>query len=209
MKLVRKVIMIFLPLAIRIGFEQQSYTFTEPPDLELFNIPLVKEGGQLSEQTFIVQLQVSNMTNPFQPASFSEDYDHQIFNITFLPDQQTISWEFQLIPNEAPEENEAFRVILSSALGFPNFLGDGDDIVNETLIVIHDPQSRFSHVVINTVACMFIIIGLVGFIQDNYIVREDDSFINISIFSYNSSLDVMVNFTTVDHTALEGIDEIK
>ena len=101
----------------------------------MINVPLVKEGGRLSEQTFMVQLQVSNVTDPLQSASFN---DHQIFNITFLPNQQTVLWEFELLPNE---ENEAFRIIISS-VEFPTFLSDNNDVVNETLVVINDPQSR-------------------------------------------------------------------
>ena len=76
------------------------------------------------------------MTYLLEPASF---YDYQMFNITFLPNQQSVSWEF---PNETPkEENETFHVILSSASGFPNFLSDNNDVFNEILMIIHDPQS--------------------------------------------------------------------
>lgn len=96
----------------------------------------------MSEQTFTVLIDMSNMTNPYQPAIFGDDYRHHSFNITFPPDQQTVFWEFELIPNEAPEENEAFRLILSS-VGHPQFLTDNHDVVNETLIVINDPQSWF------------------------------------------------------------------
>ena len=171
----------------------------------MINVPLVKEGGRLSEQTFMVQLQVSNMTNPL--ASFNGDYYHQIFNITFLPNQQTVLWEFELLPNE---ENEAFRIIISS-VEFPTFLSDNNDVVNETLVVINDPRSRLIiHCGLHVYdGCSYYDTGLAGFIQDIYTAREDESFIGISIFSINSSLDVVVNFTTVDHTALEGIDEIE
>lgn len=95
----------------------------------------------MSEQTFTVQIEVSNMTHPFEPATLGEDYNHYRFNVTFPPNQQTVEWEFELIPNEAPEENEAFRLILSS-VGHPEFLTDNNDVINETLIIINDPQSR-------------------------------------------------------------------
>ena len=170
----------------------------------MIKVPLVKEGGRLSEQTFMVQLHVSNMTDPL--ASLNEDYYHQIINITFLPNQQTVLWEFELLPNE---ENEAFRVVISS-VEFPNFLSDSQDVFNEASVVINDPQSRL---IIHCGYGMHVYgcssdTGLAGFIQDIYTVREDEGFINISIFSVNSSLDVVVNFTTVDHTAMEGNDEI-
>lgn len=82
------------------------------------------------------------MTHPYEPAMFGDDYNHYSFNITFPPNQQIVEWEFQLIPNEAPEENEAFRLILSS-VGHPEFLTDNNDVINETLVIINDPQSRF------------------------------------------------------------------
>ena len=78
------------------------------------------------------------MTYLLEPASF---YDYQMFNITFLPNQQSVSWEFELNPDKSPKENETFHVILSSVSGFPNFLSDSDDVVNEIFIVIHEPQS--------------------------------------------------------------------
>ena len=194
-----------LPLAIRIGFEQQNYTFTKPSFLRSFviNVPLAKEGGRLSEQTFMVQIQVCNISNPL--TTFNEAYYH---NITFLPNQQTVLLEFELIPNETPEKNESFCIVISS-VEFPNFLSDSQDVVNETLIVINDPQSRLIiHCGLHVYDGCSHDTGLVGFVQDIYTVREDEGFINVSIFSVNSSLDVVVNFTTVDHTALEGIDEV-
>ena len=112
------------------------------PLLKSFHIPLVKEGGRMSEQTFSVLIEVSNLTYPYQPATLGDDYNHTSFNITFPPDQQTVLWEFQLIPNEAPEENEAFRLTLSS-INHPKFLTDSHDVVNETVVVINDPQSWF------------------------------------------------------------------
>ena len=112
------------------------------PLLRSFLIPLVKEDGRMSEQTFTVLIEVSNMTNPYQPATFGDDYNHNSFNITFPPDRQTVLWEFELIPNKAPEENEAFRLILYS-VSHPTFFTDSRDVLNETLVVINDPQSWF------------------------------------------------------------------
>ena len=45
-----------------------------------------------------------------------------------------------------------------------------------------------------------------GFIQDIYSVREDEGSISISVFSFNSSIDVEVNFTTFQQTAIEGVN---
>ena len=130
-------------LAIRIGFVKPNYTFTEPPDsIKIFSIPLVKEDGRVSEQKFNLQIDVSNMTNRFQPATSGDDYERGRSNITILPDQQTVMWEFKLISNEIAEENEAFRVSISS-VGHPKFLNDNNDVFNTTTIVINDPKSWF------------------------------------------------------------------
>ena len=47
--------------------------------------------------------------------------------------------------------------------------------------------------------------GLVGFIQDVYTVREDKGFVSLPLFLFNSSVDVEVNFTTFEQTAIKGI----
>lgn len=117
------------------------YTFIEPPTVKSFSIPLVKEGGHASEQTFNLQIDVSNMTNRFQPATFGDDFKHDtIINIIMVPDQQTVMWVFKLIPDDFPEENEAFHVTLSS-VRHPKFLSGNHDVFDTTTIIINDPQS--------------------------------------------------------------------
>ena len=131
-----------LSLAITIGFEEPNYTFIEPPFLRSFHILLVKEGNQISEQTFQVLIQVSNLTNPYKPASLGEDYQTTAtVPIIFPSDQLYIPWEFELLSNKNPEENEAFRVTLSS-VGDSSFLTNGSSLYNETLIIIQDAQSK-------------------------------------------------------------------
>lgn len=132
---------LYLHVAVRIGFEQPSYTFVEPPFLKSFSVSLVKGGNQPSEQTFEVLIEVSNMTSPFQSAALGEDYNHPTsLRILFPPEQEAILWEFDLLPNEDPEEIEAFHATVSSSVGFPNFL-NASGLFTETLIVITDAQS--------------------------------------------------------------------
>lgn len=122
---------------------RQNYTFTEPPTVKSLFIPLVKGGGRVSEQTFNLQIDVTNMTNRYQPATFGDDYTHEIINITMFPDQQTVMWKFKLISNEFPEENEAFHVTISSDT-YPKFLSDNQDVFNTTTVIVNDPQSLFA-----------------------------------------------------------------
>lgn len=125
-----------------IGFEEPRYTFVEPPFLESFHVLLVKEGNRMSEQTFQMLIQVTNQTNPFQPASVGEDYQTRAtVLVTFPSDQLHVPWEFELLSNEDPEENEAFRVTLSS-VGESTFFANGSSLYNETLIIIKDAQSK-------------------------------------------------------------------
>jgi hypothetical protein len=121
---------------------KDNYTFIEPPTVKSFSIPLIKEGGRRSEQTFDLQIDVTNMTSRFQSATFDDDFKHEIINIQMHPEQQTVMWEFELIPDDLPEENEAFRVTVSS-VGYPKFRSDNQHVFNTTTIIINDPQSWF------------------------------------------------------------------
>ena len=118
---------------------KENYTFIEPPTVKSFSIPLVKEGGRVSEQTFDLQIDVTNMTTRFQSATLNEDFEYEIVNNTIRmdPDQQTVMWKFELIPDDLPEENEAFRVSIS----YPKFRSGNQDVFNATIIIINDPQS--------------------------------------------------------------------
>ena len=112
--------------------------------MEMFHVSLVKEGGRLSEQTFEVEIQVSDMTNPFLPASPGEDYNHPTnISVLFRADEEFVLWYFEILPNSNPEENEAFHAQVSS-VDFPHFLTSSSSIFAETLIVIKDSQRKSS-----------------------------------------------------------------
>ena len=133
---------------------KENYTFIEPPTVKSFSIPLVKEGGRVSEQTFDLQIDVTNMTTRFQSATLNEDFEYEIINNTIRmdPDQQTVMWKFELIPDDLPEENEAFRVSIS----YPKFRSGNQDVFNATIIIINDPQSWFVQILMHAVQFMFV-----------------------------------------------------
>ena len=204
--------------AISIGFEQEQYTFFEPPSRRQFDISIVKENGRRSEQTFEVIVDASsNMTNPYHPASPDEDYDHDLTRVLFPPNQESIAWSFGLVSNEDRKENSAFRVTIS-----PNFtespsFTSGGSLFNETLIVIQDAQSKKNIRYYSSCmhACMqihdtFLLLlhaDRIGFGQSVYTVHESSGQISIPIFSYinvASSDDLTANFTTFGGTAVEG-----
>ena len=132
---------------------KENYTFIEPPTVKSFSIPLVKEGGRVSEQTFDLQIDVTNMTTRFQSATLNEDFEYEIVNNTIRmdPDQQTVMWKFELIPDDLPEENEAFRVSIS----YPKFRSGNQDVFNATTIIINDPQSWFVQILMHAVQFTF------------------------------------------------------
>ena len=132
---------------------KENYTFVEPPTVKSLFIPLVKEGGHVSEQTFDLQIDVTNMTTRFQSATFKDDFEYEIVNNTIRmdPDQQIVMWEFKLNPDDVPEENEAFRVSIS----YPKFRSGIQDVFNATIIIINDPQSWFVQILMHAVQFMF------------------------------------------------------
>ena len=131
----------YIPLTdIRIGFEQPSYTYTEPKYEEHIGasftpqehsdspangpIYLAKEGNGSSEQTFSVVVQIastssipSNSGQNIQPATHNEDYSLGASNtyvvLPFSPGKQRINVPFDLFSDDIHEGTEAFH--LSSA----------------------------------------------------------------------------------------------
>ena len=96
------------------------------------NVTLVKEDGRVSEQTFGVGITVSNpqMLSPATLESFdtSINFDYalnapeQTFTVLlFLPNQQSITFEFFLNNDELPEGTEAFQASSTPVVGFPTF----------------------------------------------------------------------------------------
>lgn len=117
-------------IAIRLGFELPSYTYTEPY-FEIFidgstyvsltgrpeNGPifLVKEGDVISEQTFCITFQATDSAPVgIQPATINQDYDFGAYGrgsatYTISPYQQRISFSFELRGDTLHEGNEAFQ----------------------------------------------------------------------------------------------------
>ena len=126
----------YIPLTdIRIGFEQPSYTYTEPKYEEHIGasfvpqehsdspangpIYLAKEGNGSSEQTFSVVVQIASIPSGqnIQPATHNEDYSLSESNtyvvLPFSPGKQRINVPFDLFSDDIREGTEAFH--LSSA----------------------------------------------------------------------------------------------
>ena len=135
-----------------IGFQQVNYTFLEPQFDSLEQIVLEKEGGQISERTFQVIVQVTT-TSPdilARPASLDEDYrlsgapNVTSVQLIFPPDQQTLSFDFTLLADDLPEGLEVFSLRSTSGGNpFPDF-GTPVTLLETTSILIEDDDSKFT-----------------------------------------------------------------
>ena len=166
--------MISLYTAIRIGFELPGYTYAEPmfdENIDQFYesptglavngpIYLVKENNVISEQTFLVAIQVTDSApsgTGIQPATLDVEYRLASAGLTsvteyFLAFQQKIAFRFTLFPDDLPEGTEAFRASVSpqdtqvrpdgSIETFPTFLYP-EYFAYEIFVVIEDDDRKF------------------------------------------------------------------
>lgn len=110
----------YVPLslaAISIGFEIAEYTILESGGT--FTVQVVKENGQLSEQTFEIFIMANDSNNPgIANAELGVDYSFRSTNSSsfaaqFPPESQSLSIEIDIIPDSILEGIEAFRLIVS------------------------------------------------------------------------------------------------
>ena len=160
--------------AIRIGFELPGYTYMETMFEEIIDgfymsptglpingpIYLVKENNVISEQSFLVSMQVTDSApsgTSIQPATLEVDYRLAVARQTsvtrpFLASVRRISFQFTLFPDDLPEGNEAFRASISpqdtrmnpdgSIETFPTFLNP-NSLASEIFVVIEDDDHKF------------------------------------------------------------------
>lgn len=137
----------FCAAAIRIGFERQINTFTEPMFDEFQNIYLTKENNVSSEQTFSISFQRTNsvpINSGFAIAEDGEDYTGigEEFFRSFAPNLQRLGLPISLLADANPEPTEAFQ-LNSSPESMPTFLTpDGTMLFSQTFVVIEDDDSE-------------------------------------------------------------------
>ena len=141
-----KIITLTLYSAIRIGFEQPSYTFIEPPFMDQFQIFLTKEDHRLSEQAFNMtfELFTLNVSDLYQSASLGEDFIIETVTIIFHSFTQRVPYNFILLPDDDPRETETFYVSICSNCSlddqFPTYFPP-NSLSSEASIVIIDTES--------------------------------------------------------------------
>ena len=142
-------------IALQIGFQLQSYNFTEPRGKRvIFDVIILKENNAVTEQTYSVIITPSTPANPLlNPATLEPAgggiYDYslgtggQTFTLQdFEPDQQSVTFPFILNGDTFSEELEAFQATITPNVGFPTY-GNPTTLFTTTLINIIDDDSKF------------------------------------------------------------------
>ena len=139
--------------AIRIGYSLEVYQYFEPDSLMFINnVTLVKEDGRVSEQTFGVGITVSN-PQMLSPATLetvnSSMYDYSLgvpgqtfIVLHFLPNQQSITFQFFLNGDNLIEGTEAFQASATTVEGFPTFQAPITTAFPSTEIQMIDNDSK-------------------------------------------------------------------
>jgi hypothetical protein len=108
-----------------------TYTLFEPTiDIQIHEVILVREGGRLSEQTFLVLIETDNPDSGVHPATAAtvgQESDYSLgadfIQLPFFPQARNLSIPLQLYADELTEELEAFKLTSMpfENLGFPSF----------------------------------------------------------------------------------------
>ena len=139
-------------LAVTIG------QFFRPPANSTISGPvfLLKENDVMSEQTFLIVIEVSELTPPNQnninQATRGADFTSaDSLVVQFLPRDQRIHFQFNLLPDNFPEKTESFRATsapedsgLIDGITFdaPSFLPPVT-LCDRTFIIIEDNDRKF------------------------------------------------------------------
>ena len=142
-------------------FEETIDEFFEPPVNSTISGPvfLLKENDVVSEQTFLIVIEVSEATPPNQnninQATRGADFTSaDSLLVQFLPRDQRINFQFNLLPDDFPEKTESFLatsapedsgLIGGVTFNAPSFLPPVT-LSDRTFILIEDNDCKFHEV---------------------------------------------------------------
>ena len=143
-------------------FEETIDQFFEPPANSTISGPvfLLKENDVVSEQTFLIVIEVSEATPPNQNninrATRGADFTSaDSLVVQFLPRDQRINFQFNLLPDDFPEGTESFLATSArqdrgaDATGMvfdaPSYLPPVT-LSDRTFILIEDDDCKFCEV---------------------------------------------------------------
>ena len=166
---------------LRIGFEQAKYDFPEASELR--EAVIIKVGGTITEQTYLIDVSASDDT-----ALIGLDYligGGAIQRYTILPDQQSRLFPFETVEDSILEQVERFTVSLENAPEVePRFETQGT--ISTTTVCISDRTRKIT----SNYTCLkvfFLLAFVIGFRETLTNVPEDvGSFIiSVAILSPN------------------------
>ena len=129
--------------AISIGFEQERYTVFEAFDAtgELIPIPVIKGNNLQSDLQFDVVAHFIDGTAQQGTDTTTGDYFTGLrwILIPFPANDQRITFTFELIQDQLPEDAEDFTIELMSSRGSRVIVGqDGGPFARTTVVIIDD-----------------------------------------------------------------------
>ena len=130
-----------LLLAIFIGFESASYTFSEGEGV-VDAVRLTKINGRITELPYHIRLAVLNPTR--NTATVGEDFEFMSeLSLTFEPDEQELVIPINIPPDDVLEGTEEFSLIISNVVGSSNIF-ESVSIISKTTVYITDNTSKSS-----------------------------------------------------------------
>ena len=153
--------------------EETIDQFFEPPDNSTDRGPifLLKENDVMSEQTFLIVIEVSeatphNQNNIINRATTGADFTSaDALVVQFLPMDQRINFQFNLLPDDFPEGTESFLAasapedsgqIGGVTFNAPSYLPPVT-LFDRTFILIEDDDCKFCgvHVCYHTIMSVY------------------------------------------------------
>ena len=138
-----------LSIAIEIGFTLRRVFHTE--ESQAFDTLINK--SRVSEQTFLVQIEISTLNSPFgQSATRGEDFETgRPGNATVLqrlfPNETNTPFSYRIIEDNTPENREVFQLSVTPDIGSPAFTCTQDNGCFQQLeIVIVDDDGEFGKI---------------------------------------------------------------
>ena len=153
-------------------FEETIDMFFEPPPNSTISGPvfLLKENDVISEQTFLIVIEVSETTPPNQNninrATNGVDFTSaDSLVVQFMPRDQRINFQFNLLPDDFLEGTESFLAasapedsgqIGGVTFNAPSYLPPVT-LSDRTFILIEDNDCKFCgvHVCYHTIMCVY------------------------------------------------------
>ena len=175
-------------------FEETIDQFFVPPANSTISGPvfLLKENDVVSEQTFLIVIEVSEATPPSQNninrATRGADFTSaDSLIVQFLPRDQRVNFQFDLLPDDFPERTESFLVVSAPedtgqhggmAFDAPSYLSPVT-LSDRTYVIIEDNDRKFP------VSTFFFVVIM---LMNRDVANNNDIVFQVLLFLFCSAL---------------------